>query len=129
MAMFIHILRLHDAPSAILFTQNRFLANQISLYNSLRIFYEDPYNSPLFTILQVCVERDQMDFYIAAFMKNPQINISTTVYPTQQCSYVDQLIQNRTIVKIMDNVYKIISIVFGIFVVSANHVHLDHFVN
>jgi hypothetical protein len=96
-AVFAHFLELRRDSPGVLFVQNRLLHKQVPLNKPLRIFNNDHSYLPTFILLQIFFEPNNFHYYIAAVIKSRTTNIITTIYHSNRCPHVDELIFNETI--------------------------------
>jgi hypothetical protein len=96
-AVFLHFLELQKDSPGVLFVRNRLLYKQVQLNKPLRIFNNNQKYLSTFILLQIFFEPDNFAYYIAAIVKGRMTNITTTIYQSNRCPYVDELLSNKTI--------------------------------
>ena len=95
--VFIHFLQLRNDLPGVLFIQNRLLHKHVQLNKPLRVFNYDHQYLPPFILLQIFFEPHNFRYYIAAILKNQVTSIDTVIDQKNRCSYVNELLRNRTI--------------------------------
>ena len=97
-AIFVHFLELRDASDGILFGQNRLLYKQVHPKKPLYVFNNNHEYLPSFILLQVFFSPHKFDYFVAAIIKGKmQTNISTTIYESNRCPHVNELLLNKTV--------------------------------
>lgn len=96
-AVFVHFLQPNVESRDILYVQNRLLYRSVPLNKQFRAVNHGHTNLSTLIILQVFVQSNNFEYYIAAIIKRQQRNVTTTVTQSNQCPYVNKVLLNRTI--------------------------------
>ncbi|UJR13075.1 hypothetical protein I4U23_000099 [Adineta vaga] len=95
--VFAHFLEQHHDSPGIMIVQNRVLHKQVQFNKPFHVLNNNQMYLSSFILLQIYFEPNKFDFYIAAIIKNSLTNITTTVYQSNRCPHVNELLLNRTI--------------------------------